>query len=219
VPAALRASAQRRSGLAAYFVAPLWRAPLVQSAKGKSLIDKRGNSTLRVQTPHSPRVIVAALEHAHPSILPNGGSLRSHPVRHAPRRAGHEAPRSARAAPKRSTDNRCSRTPGLLLDGVTPAVPTPVVDNHGAGLAASIGPRWGLVASLPFRTPATSEVHHQTIGRSGVLSRSCSVQHVPQKTVIIQTVAEQRPLASSTWTPLPSSWPAVDNLLFGREPG
>jgi len=36
VPTALRASAQERSGLAAHFVAPLWRAPLVQSARTKS---------------------------------------------------------------------------------------------------------------------------------------------------------------------------------------
>ena len=32
VPTALRASAQERSGLVPHFVAPLWRAPLVQSA-------------------------------------------------------------------------------------------------------------------------------------------------------------------------------------------
>ena len=50
--------------------------------------------------------------------------------------------------------------------GVTPAVPTPIVRNHGAGLAASIGPLRGLVASLPFRTGATSEAHHQAIGCS-----------------------------------------------------
>jgi hypothetical protein len=54
VPAALRASARERSGLALRFVAPLWRAPLVQSAKGRALIETRGIFTLRVQTPHEP---------------------------------------------------------------------------------------------------------------------------------------------------------------------
>lgn len=75
VPAALRASAQERSGLAphfvaalwraprkrlcsntgaldglaAHFAAPLWRAPLVQSAKGRGLIETRGIFTLRVR--------------------------------------------------------------------------------------------------------------------------------------------------------------------------
>ena len=79
VPTALRASAQERSGLAAHFVAPLWRAPLVQSAKGRALIEKRGIFTLRVQTPLRPlHVIVAALEHVHPSRLHSGGSRRSH---------------------------------------------------------------------------------------------------------------------------------------------
>ena len=54
VPAAPRASAQARSGLAAHFVAPLWRAPLVQSAKGKRLMEKRGIFTLRVRPRFGP---------------------------------------------------------------------------------------------------------------------------------------------------------------------
>ena len=49
VPAALRASARERSGLAAHCVAPLWRAPLAQSAKGRALIETRGIFTLRVR--------------------------------------------------------------------------------------------------------------------------------------------------------------------------
>lgn len=53
-PATCSALAHSRSALALRFVAPLWRAPLAQSAKGRLLTEIRGIFTLRVQTPLSP---------------------------------------------------------------------------------------------------------------------------------------------------------------------
>ena len=49
VPAALRAATRERSDLAARFVALLWRAPLVQSARGRAPIKTRGIFMLRVR--------------------------------------------------------------------------------------------------------------------------------------------------------------------------
>src|SRR5262249_18577396 len=62
LPAALRASAEERSDLAAHFVALLWRAPLVQSAgTQRKVTDERcGDPTLSVQTLRVPHVISAA---------------------------------------------------------------------------------------------------------------------------------------------------------------
>ena len=168
-----------------------------------------------------PRVIVAALEHAHPSILHSGGSLRSHPARHAPRHAGHEAQRSAPLAQRPSAvltrsiaARRVFPSTGLLRQcqrrssAITvPVWPRPLAPVGGLSLRSPCGP-------LPLVRFITRP--------SG--ARECCPGHVRsstyhKKTVSIQTVAEQRPLASSTWLPLPSSWPAVDDLLFGRERG
>ena len=79
MPTALRASAEERSALAPHVVAPLWRAPLAQSAgTQRKVTDERcADPTLSMQTLHVPHVISAVLEHAHPCRLHSGGSLRS----------------------------------------------------------------------------------------------------------------------------------------------
>ena len=53
------------------FVAPLWRAPLVQSpgAQRTGTDERCRDSTSRVRTPYSPRMVVAVFEHAHSSSL------------------------------------------------------------------------------------------------------------------------------------------------------
>jgi len=55
VPTALRASAQERSALALRFVAPLWRAPLVQSASGGSLRSHQVRHAPRHADPEASR--------------------------------------------------------------------------------------------------------------------------------------------------------------------
>jgi len=155
VPTTLRASAQRRSGLATHFVALLWRAPLPQSARGRALIEKRGASTLHVQTPHGHlRVIGAALEHAYPSRLHNGGLLRSHQMRHASRHTGHEAQRSTPLAQRPRAvltvsvaARRVFTSAGVLrqcqhrlLAITVPVWPRPLAPFGGLSLRSPFGP-------------------------------------------------------------------------------